>query len=338
MTAPARFFDGLTASAQPVEAALAAGMLTLSAGDVILASWPAADLVRCDDGGSAGTAILRPQQGAQRVHLADASLIEALCGSGAKIAAQGRWTGRHWSGIAAAMIASLAVGALLVEQLPNIVTPLVPHRLEHVWSDNARAAIMAFAAPCTGQAGSAALNGLVARIAGAAGVSPVPTVVVLDTDIVNAFTLPDGNILVFRGLIARAQDPDELSGVLAHEMGHAKHRDPTREMVRRTALGMVARSFGWGGNLASTMTGLSYGRRAEAAADASALTTLDRAGLRADGLGRFMGRLAHNDAGVPGFLSDHPSSESRAALLARPASGVSALSPVEWDAVRGICR
>ena len=338
MTATARYFDGLTAAAQPVDAALAAGFLILSAGGTVLASWPAADLIRCDDGLPVHTATLRPQQGAQRVQLADAALIEALRVSGARVGTQPRWTARHWWGLSGALVASLAVGALLVDQLPNIVTPFVPHRLEHAWSDNARATIMAFAAPCTGQAGSAALNKLVARIAGAAGVSPVPAVAVLDTNMVNAFTFPDGGILVLRGLIARAQSPDELSGVLAHEMGHAKHHDPTREMVRRTALGMVARSFGWGGNVIGTVTGLSYGRRAEAAADASALATLDRAGLRADGLGRFMGRLAQNEAGVPGFLSDHPSSESRAALLARPASGVSALSPVEWDAVRGICR
>ncbi len=284
--------------------------------------------------------MLRPKHSAARLQLDDAALIEALRQAGAAIGVQLRWTAWHWTGLAAALVASLAVGAVLVDQLPNIVTPLVPRRLERAWSNNARATLMAFAAPCTGQAGGAALTGLVARIAGAAGVSPVPAVTVLDTSTVNAFTFPDGNILVLRGLIAQARDPDELSGVLAHEMGHAKHRDPTREMVRRTALGMVARSFGWGGDLAGTMTGLSYGRKAEAAADASALVTLDRAGLRADGLGRFMGRLAaqEGDAAVPGFLSDHPGSASRARTLVRPVAGASALSPQEWEAVRGICR
>ncbi len=110
--------------------------------------------------------------------------------------------------------------------------------------------------------------------------TPAPPVVVRDNRLVNAFTLPDGEIVVMRGLIDAAQDGDEVSGVLAHEMGHVQHRDPAREMLRRIGLNMTARSLGWGGNLAGALTGLSYGRRAEARADDAALVTLSRAGLR----------------------------------------------------------
>ena len=141
-----------------------------------------------------------------------------------------------------------------------------------------------------------------------------------------------------RGLIDEAASPDELSGVLAHEIGHVRRHDPTREMLRGLALNMVARSLGWGTSVAGQMAALSYGRRAEAAADASAVTTLRRAGLRTDGLRGFFQRLRSDagDAPLP-FLSDHPATSRRIALLPVDTVGLAALPPLEWRAVQAVC-
>ena len=141
-----------------------------------------------------------------------------------------------------------------------------------------------------------------------------------------------------RGLIDKAGSPEELSGVLAHEIGHVRRHDPTREMLRGLALNMVARSLGWGTSVASQMAALSYGRRAEASADASAVTTLRRAGLRTDGLRRFFQRLQSDagDAPLP-FLSDHPATSRRIAALPADITGSPALTPQQWGAVRAAC-
>ena len=53
---------------------------------------------------------------------------------------------------------------------------------------------------------------------------------ILDSDIVNAFAVPSGDIFVTRGLIALANSEAELASVLAHETGHvvarhAEHRE-----------------------------------------------------------------------------------------------------------------
>src|SRR6516225_1725772 len=45
-------------------------------------------------------------------------------------------------------------------------------------------------------------------------------VTVLNSQSVNAFALPTGQLYVTRGLIALANDDSELASVLAHEMGH----------------------------------------------------------------------------------------------------------------------
>ena len=41
---------------------------------------------------------------------------------------------------------------------------------------------------------------------------------------VNAFALPNGSIYVFSGLLARAENDDQLAGVLAHEATHVTNR------------------------------------------------------------------------------------------------------------------
>jgi predicted Zn-dependent protease len=156
---------------------------------------------------------------------------------------------------------------------------------------------------------------------------------------VNAFTLPDGRMVILRGLIDKAGNADEFAGVLAHELGHMRHRDPTRETLRRLMLIMLARSLGWGGDIGGQMTALSYGRRAEAAADASAIETLQRAGLRADGLGHFFDRM-HTETGgdgLPAFLSDHPSTVARAEALRTGPTGAPAMTAAEWTEVQKIC-
>ncbi len=340
MSQASRYFDGLTAAARPVAAGLEDGVLILRGehGEAA-ARWPASEVERCDGGYAESTASLRRRGGAARLQTDDAGLLDALRAAGAAIGRQTRWDARHWGGLALGLVASLAAAALLLDQLPGLLAPLVPHRLERAWSSNAEAVLMATGSPCTGEAGMDALRGVVVKLAGAAGVTPAPPVVVLDNRLVNAFTLPDGEIVVMRGLIDAAQDGDEVSGVLAHEMGHVQHRDPAREMLRRIGLNMTARSLGWGGNLAGALTGLSYGRRAEARADDAALATLSRAGLRADGLGRFMALLEARggDAGMPAFLSDHPGTGSRAERLRRPPVGEAAFDGEAWKAVRGVC-
>jgi predicted Zn-dependent protease len=60
---------------------------------------------------------------------------------------------------------------------------------------------------------------------------------VLDQMAPNAFSLPGGHIYVSRGLIALANDEDELAGVIGHEIIHAaeRHVAAQQELTRRTS-------------------------------------------------------------------------------------------------------
>jgi predicted Zn-dependent protease len=74
---------------------------------------------------------------------------------------------------------------------------------------------------------------------------------VVRRDETNAMALPGGQIYVFRGLIAKADNPDEVAGVIAHEIGHVAHRDGTKAVLQGAGLsflfGMLLGDFVGGG-------------------------------------------------------------------------------------------
>jgi len=60
----------------------------------------------------------------------------------------------------------------------------------------------------------------------------------LNSQSINAFALPTGQLYVTRGLVALANDESELASVLAHEMGHvvARHAAIREEQAKQAAL------------------------------------------------------------------------------------------------------
>ncbi|MEE8187596.1 MAG: M48 family metallopeptidase [Kiloniellales bacterium] len=198
---------------------------------------------------------------------------------------------------------------------------------------------------CAAGPGRAALDGLTDRLA-AAGRSPYRfRVLVLDMKIPNAFALPGGYVVLFRGLIEEAQGPEEVAGILAHEMGHVMHRHGTQMLIRNMGLGILLELGGAGdgvlGTLGETLVGLSYSREAEAEADTAALDLLRETGIGAQGLAAFFERLREKGFNMEGalqLLSTHPSHESRARLFEGAAGGGGpGMSPADWEALQGIC-
>ncbi len=123
--------------------------------------------------------------------------------------------------------------------------------------------------------GRAALDKLIGRLETAAGL-PIPLkAAVVRRREANAIALPGGHIYVFEGLVdAIAQTPDELAGVIAHEIGHVAHRDGTRSVLQAAGLsflfGMLLGDFTGGGVVviaAKTVVQSAYSREVEAAAD-----------------------------------------------------------------------
>ena len=145
---------------------------------------------------------------------------------------------------------------------------------------------------------------------------------VADDSTLNAFALPGGIVVVHRGLITATRRPEELAGVLAHEIQHVELRHGTAGLVRE--LGWRALwtflSGDWGGTLAGQATAqlgsLKFSRDAESAADMAGFDALVATGIDPSGMADFFATMARQSpASPPAFLSTHPASDDREARL-----------------------
>lgn len=215
---------------------------------------------------------------------------------------------------------------------------------------------------CDAPAGRAALDALEARLTDGQSLEYEIEITVFDHPMLNAFAAPGGQVVLMRGLIEKARGPDEVAGVLAHEIGHVVSRDPTRNALRATGsagiLSLVLGDFTGGAifvALGEAMMNASYTRAAEAAADAYALGLLGAADISTRGFADFFdtlrrergqGAAAHDleeraEEERSGYLATHPASGGRAALardFAETQQGTRpALDDARWQALRNIC-
>jgi len=157
------------------------------------------------------------------------------------------------------------------------------------------------------------------------------TIKVIDSDEVNAFALPGGFFYVNSGLILRAQEEDELAGVMAHEISHVTLRHGTKqatkaEMIQLGAMAaMIFIPYGWAGygiyegmNLAIPLTFLKFSRDAEREADFFGIEYMYKAGYDPNAYVTFFERIQADERRRPGSIpkvfSTHPPTPERIEL------------------------
>lgn len=141
---------------------------------------------------------------------------------------------------------------------------------------------------------------------------------VADDDLVNAFALPGGDVIVMRGLIEEAT-PDELAGVLAHEMSHVERKHGMRGLAQMVGPILIADYlFDSRGAIAAlvavsaTFGQLKYSREAETEADDYAWDIMMKANVDPRSLTSFFRKLKKLEPKqVTDVLSTHPATDAR---------------------------
>jgi predicted Zn-dependent protease len=345
----ADYFDGRSAQRRAAHVAERADGLAIGIGERLIA-WPYAEIRLVGRPDRDGRAQLRRVGDDSRLVVGDGAFLAALddlcpalrSGDGAA-ADRRRWA--ICGGVAAA-VAALAYGA--VELFPAIGARALPAAWEDALGERAIGELGYFlGGVCREERGQAALDAVVARIANSVETPYRFRAVVVRSRVVNAFALPGGNIVILRGLIERADSPDEVAGVLAHEIGHVVRRHVTEGILRRIGISLLIDSVTGGGfaaSLAGAAASASYGRAAEEEADEFALAALAAARISPEGFAAFFERMGARDKGrgpVP-LLASHPATEERAARVRshapKPRGTRPALDDEDWQALRSICR
>lgn len=363
LEAPGRYFDGETAAAREVIVKFGnATLVLMNARGTPIAHWSLAGLRHVGEKGHALT--LTPDyQSDERLTVEDSVMTEAIravCPDLHKAPAgrPSRWP-RVVGWTAAALASIYLIIFHLIPALADQLAVLIPPDAEVAMGEEMVEQFADLltegedARFCASPAGDRALAAMTDRLAAHAE-SHVPlTVRVLDHSMINAFALPGGQIVIFEGLLREAESPEEVAGVLAHEIGHVVARDPTRLTLRSAGsagiLGLILGDF-TGATvtvaLSEALLRSGYQRGAEAEADEFAAALLAAEALPTGPFAGFFLKLKEKFGDAPKFLthlSTHPDLAGRAEKTqAADTVGDAPFTPVltdqEWVALRNICQ
>ena len=242
--------------------------------------------------------------------------------------------------------------------IPWLATALAP-RIPVSWEEQLGASVLEHLAPsanrCVDQRRLPALESIVTRLSQGMPYSPYHIrLTVFDRPAINAFALPGGYVVVFRGLLEATETPEQLAGVLAHELQHIYKRHSTRAILEQASTGLLitAVSGDFTGALAYGIEGaralgmLRYSRLHEDEADREGLRLLQALGIdpaEMIAFYRIMAREHPHNAVASSYLSTHPDTNDRIDKLIAlagppPRHPVTLFSHDEWKDLRSLCQ
>gem|GEM_PF-1203634 len=173
---------------------------------------------------------------------------------------------------------------------------------------------------------------------------PEVRVLIVDSSTVNAVAFPGNLVVLYSGLVKAMSGPEELAGVLAHEIGHCVANDARNALIREVGLSVLLGASGAGsaGELASEVirgaVRIRYGRRAEERADEFAVSLLALSDLNPKAYSGALRALAETADDAPEwarYVDLHPPLDSRITLAEKRADGAVRGDEldVDWDEV-----
>jgi predicted Zn-dependent protease len=325
------YYDGQTAAKRSVTVTVRQGGIELDVDDRRPRFWPFHDL-RQTQGWLPGE-LLRLEVGSEPVQaiiINEPGLPEAIRARGGAVSRSVRGktrTARILGGMAAIIVAGAALYFWLAPRFADWAAQRVPPAWEISLGERAEPRLAPLSSQCTDSTTMAGLRVVLDRLVKARPGSPYKfRIVALRDPSVNAFAAPGGLIAVNQGLLAEARSPEELAGVLAHEMQHIYFRHSTRAILRevpmRFAIGALVGGTGieTAASAAGTIGAFTYRRDDELEADREGLRLLWAAGIAREPVADFIERLekeGETQSGIATYLSTHPAPGQRAAELRR---------------------
>ena len=143
---------------------------------------------------------------------------------------------------------------------------------------------------------------------------------VIDSEIMNAYALPDGTIVVYTGILKEMKSYDELVCLIGHEAAHVNNRHSMKMLCRNlsgylfisTVLGDVNGVMAVLGDNVNTLQSLSFSREFEREADEEGFAIVSKNHVNPKGMVTLFQRLEkEHSIDMPEFLSTHPMTKDR---------------------------
>jgi Zn-dependent protease with chaperone function len=356
------YLDGRSAARRLASVRLAASGLEIALDDGARLWWSFRD-IRQTQGFYAGEQI-RLERGApfsEVLLVDDTAFLTALRATAPRLGRRFHDPRRRRSRVlftVGATVTAVALGAVLytwgIPAAAGVLAARVPISWEERLGQAAVEQLTASKRRCLDQERDAAIAAIVARL-----LEPQPRseytfrVIVVDDATVNAFAVPGGQVVLFRGLIERARTPEELAGVLAHELQHVLQRHSTRLLLQHASTGLLlvavsgdlTGAMAYGIESARVLGSLSYSRYLESEADTEGLRMLLASDIDPRGMIAFFESMRAAEHGAPTamrYLTTHPLAADRVDTLKRLAAartgGFRPLLPGrDWADVRRVC-
>ncbi|MBV1706556.1 MAG: M48 family metallopeptidase [Hyphomicrobiales bacterium] len=350
------YFDGR--DNRPHRVSLDVGTeLEIRDGSQVLARWSPAQTQRLTSADGMARFAPADRLNLARLEVTDEALIRSIEAaypqlSRARAARLSHRQKLHVGALGAAALASMAT--LFIYGLPwiaGVLAPRVPLAFQQAIGDASARQIREIykAKTCASAPGQVALDHLLAELARAGRLKIPLHPLVLRTKIANAMALPGGTIFVFSPLLQDARTPDELAGVIAHELGHEAHYDSMRRLIENGGVGfLLGLMFGdiSGSTImvgtARALVGAAYSRSIEKAADDFSIRVMTRLGRSPKALGVLLQRISkgHDVPAALSLLADHPLTADRLADIDAhnsPVTGPPLVNETQWMALKSIC-
>ena len=351
-----RYCDGLNPRYLPCNLTLRGHVVDVILPDQPLISFDLRNLTLAARYQSSRSLALRPQSGAkQRILVEDPKFAQAIVAllPDAKLntASAGPRVGKLEMAVA---VIAVCVGLawVLDALLPQQLATMIPVKWRQFVGNAKELEFANIGKKCISPSAAAAMVNMLSALSHGDAQMPAVEVHIYDLPFVNAFALPGGLIIMSQKLIAEAARPEEVAGVLAHEIGHVIHADPEAHMIRDLTTQIFFDAFGSSssGGTATMMEQFRQSRAAEESADAYARqlmlgAEIDPTGLR-DMFSRLLKREGNSKSGLPvldgmgSIFSTHPGTETRIEKIGPLPDYIKpkqVLSNAEWQALGKAC-
>jgi Zn-dependent protease with chaperone function len=240
--------------------------------------------------------------------------------------------------------------------IPTLASFIAPH-IPVSWEEHLGQSVVNSLAPaekrCLDSARGQRVEEILARLASTVPEAPYSfRVIVVNHPSINAFAAPAGTMVVFQGLLEKTRTPEELAGVLAHEIQHILRRHATRALLQQVSMKVLlaaavgdAKGLSYGLEGAQALGMLRYNRQSEEEADREGIRMLIAAGIDPRGLPAFFQTIqkdGEKSLQLPSYLSTHPDLKDRIQRLNTLVAGAPASSPrllpdYDWKDIYGFC-